>query len=29
MFIDEVAIYPTALSPARVLAHYNAGMTPP
>ena len=23
--IDEVAIYPTALSPARVLAHYQAG----
>lgn len=25
--IDEVAIYPTALSAARVLAHYNAGIT--
>ena len=23
--IDEVAIYPTALSPARVLAHYQVG----
>jgi hypothetical protein len=23
--IDEVAIYPTALTPARVLAHYQAG----
>ena len=23
--IDEVAVYPTALSPARVLAHYQAG----
>lgn len=25
--IDEVAIYPTALSAARVLAHYNAGIS--
>ena len=28
MFIDEVAIYPTALSLARVQAHYNTGLTP-
>jgi signal peptidase I len=26
--IDEVAVYPTALTAARVTAHYNAGTTP-
>ena len=26
--IDEVSVYSTALSPARVLAHYNAGTNP-
>ncbi len=26
--LDEVAVYPTALSAARVLAHYTAGITP-
>jgi signal peptidase I len=26
--LDELAVYPTALSAARVLAHYNAGITP-
>ena len=25
-FLDELAVYPTALSSARVLAHYNAGV---
>lgn len=25
-YLDEIAVYPTALSAARVLAHYNAGM---
>lgn len=29
MVIDEVAIYPTALSLARVQAHYNAGLLAP
>lgn len=27
--LDEVAYYATALSPARILAHYNAGVEPP
>jgi RHS repeat-associated protein len=26
--VDELAIYPTALSATRILAHYNAGRTP-
>jgi RHS repeat-associated protein len=27
--IDEVAVYPSALTPARVAAHYQAGICPP
>jgi hypothetical protein len=27
-YVDEIAFYPTALSPAQILAHYNAGATP-
>ena len=27
--IDEVAVYPTALSAARIAAHHTAGVTPP
>ena len=26
--LDELAVYPTALSPARVTAHRTAGITP-
>src|SRR5262249_42392746 len=27
--VDDLAIYPVALSPAQILAHYNAAATPP
>ena len=27
-FVDEVAFYPSALTPSQILAHYNAGATP-
>src|SRR5262252_2597197 len=27
-YLDEVAVYPVVLTPARILAHYQAGVTP-